>query len=88
MKTRENYITGSFIIRTPPQIVCGMHEEMRNAHIILVGRCERKRPYGTSRHRYEDSIKMDFKEVRCENAAQNRDQWRALVNTAMNLRVP
>jgi hypothetical protein len=40
-----------------------------------------------------DNIKIDLKEVRCDGVdwvdlAQDRDQWRALVNMAMDLRVP
>ena len=45
------------------------------------------------RRRWEDNIKMDFQEVGggCGNwmeLAQDRDRWRALVSTVMNLRVP
>jgi hypothetical protein len=44
------------------------------------------------RHRWENNIKMDLKEIGWGgrdwiDLAQDRDQWRALVNTAMNLRV-
>jgi hypothetical protein len=41
---------------------CGMHGEMRNAYNILVGKPERKRPLGRSRHRWED-IRMDLRET-------------------------
>jgi len=45
-----------------------------------------------SGRRWEDNIKMDLKEIRCEmdliHLVQGRGQWRALVNTVMNLRVP
>jgi hypothetical protein len=48
---------------------------------------------GRPRRRWEDNIKMDLREVGCGGAdwidlAQNRDRWRALVYTVMNLRVP
>jgi len=66
--------------------------EGRGVHRVLVGKPEGKRPLGRPRPRREDNIKMDLREVgevgdRME-LAQIRDRWRALVNTAMNLRVP
>jgi hypothetical protein len=59
----------------------------------LVGKPERKRPPGRSRSRLKNNIKMDLQEVGCGakdwiKVAQERDRWRALVNAAMNLRVP
>jgi hypothetical protein len=65
--------------------------EKRNAYRILVGKLERKRPLG--RHRWEDNIRMDLREIGWGgmdliDLAQDRDQWRALVNTVMNLWVP
>jgi hypothetical protein len=65
----------------------------RNAYMILVGMSEGKRPLGRSRRRWLDNIKMDLREIGWDDmdwidVAQNRDQWRALVNTVMNLRVP
>jgi hypothetical protein len=67
--------------------------EKRNAYGILVGKSEGKRPLGRPRRRWQDNIKMDLKEIGwggmdCLDLAQDRDQWRAVVNTAMNLRVP
>ncbi|KAJ4444245.1 hypothetical protein ANN_06036 [Periplaneta americana] len=67
--------------------------ESRNAYRVLVGRPEGKRPLGRPRRRWEDNIKMDFREVGYDdrewvNLAQDRDQWRAYVRAAMNLRVP
>jgi hypothetical protein len=59
--------------------------EKRNAYRILVGNPEGKRPLGRSSHRWVDTIKMDLREIGWAggdwiNMAQDRDQWRALVN--------
>jgi hypothetical protein len=59
----------------------------------LVGKPEGERPLGRPRRRWVDNIKMNLTErgwgcMDWINVAQNRDQWRALVNTVMNLRVP
>jgi hypothetical protein len=67
--------------------------EKRNAYRILVGKPEGKRPLGRPRRRWVDNIKMVLREIGWDgmdwlDLAQNRDQWRALLNTAMNLRVP
>ncbi|KAJ4438379.1 hypothetical protein ANN_14324 [Periplaneta americana] len=67
--------------------------ESRNAHRVLVWRPEGKRPLGRPRRRWEDNIKMDLREVGYDdrewiNLPQDRDQWRAYVRAAMNLRVP
>jgi hypothetical protein len=58
-----------------------------------VGKLEGKRPLGRPRRRWEDNIKMDLREIGLSsvdwiNLAQDRGQWRVLVNTMMNLRVP
>jgi len=58
-----------------------------------VGKPEAKRPLGRPRLRWEDNIMMDIQEVGCGDMdwidlAQDRDRWRALVNTLVNLRVP
>jgi hypothetical protein len=67
--------------------------EKRNAYRILVGKPEGKKPLGRPRRRWVDNIKMDLREkgwydMDWIDLAQDRDQWRALVNTVMNLRVP
>jgi hypothetical protein len=61
-----------------------------SAYRVLVGKREGKRPLGRPRRRWEDSIKMDLQEVGMDwiELAQDRDRWRALVNTVMNLWVP
>jgi hypothetical protein len=66
----------------------------KNAYWILVGKPEEKRRLEIPRRRWVDNIKMDLKDIGLGNVvdwidlAQDRDQWRALVNTVMNLRVP
>jgi hypothetical protein len=67
--------------------------EKRNAYRILVGKPEGKRPLGRPRRRWDDNIRMDLREIGWGGVdwidlAQDRDQWRALVNTVMNFRVP
>jgi hypothetical protein len=59
----------------------------------LVGKSEERKPLGRPRHRWRDDIKLDIKEIEWEDMnwihlAQDRDQWRALVNTVMNIRAP
>jgi hypothetical protein len=59
--------------------------EMRNVFNILVGKPEGKRSLGRPRHRWNDSIKMDHREIGLEGVdwihlAQDRDQLFALVN--------
>jgi hypothetical protein len=66
--------------------------EKRNAYRILVGKPEGKRPLGRPRRRWVDNIRVDLGEIGWDGVdwvdlAQDRDQWRALVNTVMNLRV-
>jgi hypothetical protein len=72
---------------------CSTNGEKKNAYRILVGKPEGKRPLGRPRHRWVDNIKIDLREIGWDDMdwidlAQDRDQWRALVNTVMNLRVP
>jgi hypothetical protein len=72
---------------------CNMNAEKRNVYRILEGKPEGKRPLGRPRHRWVDNIKMNLTETVWDgmdwtDLAQDRDQWRALVNAVMNLRVP
>ncbi|KAJ4427878.1 hypothetical protein ANN_23885 [Periplaneta americana] len=67
--------------------------ESRNAYRVLVGRPEGIKPLGRPRRKWEGNTKIDLREVGYDdrewiNVAQDRDQWRAYVRAAMNLRVP
>jgi hypothetical protein len=67
--------------------------EGRGVYRDLVGRLEGKRPLGRPRRRWEDNIKMDFRETGIDVAkwiqlAQDRVQWWVFVSTVMNLQVP
>jgi hypothetical protein len=67
--------------------------EKRNTDCILVGKPEGKRSLRRPRPRWVDNIKMDLGEIRWGgmdsiHLAEDRDQWRALVNTVMDIRVP
>jgi len=66
--------------------------EGRGVYRVLVGKPEGKRLMGRPRRRWEDNIKMDLQEVGgacgdCMKFAQDRNRWRELVSTVMNLRV-
>jgi hypothetical protein len=67
--------------------------EKRNAERLLVGKPVGKRPLGRPRFRWVDNIRMDLGEVGwgdvdCVGLAQDRNRWRPLVNSVLNLRVP
>jgi hypothetical protein len=66
---------------------------VRGAYNILVGRPEGRRSRGRLRRRWEDNIKIDlgeigFGDVNWIQLTLDRDTWRALVNTVINLQVP
>jgi hypothetical protein len=68
---------------------CSTNGERRKAYLILVGKPEGKRPPGRPRRRWVDNIKIGLREIGWDDIdwidlAQDRGQWRALVNTVMN----
>jgi hypothetical protein len=67
--------------------------EKRNAYRLLVGKPDGKRPLGRPRRRWVDNIRMDLGEVVLGDVdwiglAQDRNRWRVLVNSVLNVRVP
>jgi hypothetical protein len=70
-----------------------MRREKRNAYMVFVGKPEGNRPLGKPRRRWEDNIIMDLREIGWggmdwTDLAEDRDHWRALLNSVMNFRVP
>jgi hypothetical protein len=70
--------------------VCSTNEEKKNACRILVEKPEGNRPLGRLKRRWMDNINMDLGEIGWDgmdwiHLAQDRDQWRALVNTVNEL---
>jgi hypothetical protein len=72
---------------------CSTNGETRNAYRLLVGKPKGRRPLGRPRRRWVDNISMDLGEVGWSDVdwiglAQDRNRWRALLNSVLNLRVP
>jgi hypothetical protein len=64
-----------------------------NSVKYFVGKLEGKRPLGRARHKWEGNMKTDLREIGFGGVewiytAQDRDRWRSLLNTVMNLRGP
>jgi len=67
--------------------------EGRGVYRVLVGRPEGKRPLGRPKHRWEDNIKMDLRDIGIDGSnwihlSQDRVKWQAFVSTVISLRVP
>jgi hypothetical protein len=65
----------------------------RSVYRVLVGKPEGKRPLGRPRRRWEDNIKLDFREIGIDGVnwiqlAQDRVMWQSFLITVINLRVP
>ena len=66
---------------------------IKSAFRILTDKPIGKRPLGRPRRRWENNIRIDLEEMSISagnwvDSAQDRNYWRALVNAALNLRVP
>jgi hypothetical protein len=59
----------------------------RNTHRLLVRMPDGKRPLGRQRRRWVDKIRMGRGDEDWIGLAQDRDEWRVLVNSMLNLRV-
>jgi hypothetical protein len=69
---------------------CSTNGEKRNAYRLLVGKPEKERPLGRPRRRWVDNIRMDLGEIELSDVdwiclARDRNRWRALVNSVLNL---
>jgi hypothetical protein len=67
--------------------------EKRNAYRLLVGKPEGRRPLRRPRYRWLHNIRMDLVEVGWGDVdwiglAQDRDRWRAVVDSVLNLGIP
>jgi hypothetical protein len=76
-------------------MTCSTNGEKQNPLRIMMGQPEGKRLLGRPGRIWVDNIKMDLREIEWDvlvwtvhDLAQERDQWRDLLNTVMNLRVP
>jgi hypothetical protein len=72
---------------------CSLNGEKRKAYTVLVGKQEIKRLQARPRRRWVDNTKVDLRVIGWDgidwiDLAEDRDQWRSLMNTVMKLRVP
>jgi hypothetical protein len=72
---------------------CSTNGRERNAYRLLLGKPEGKRPLRRPKRRCVDNIRTDLVEVGWGDEdwiclAQDKDRWRALVNSVLNLCVP
>jgi hypothetical protein len=74
-------------------MACSTNGEKRNTYRLLLRKPEGKRSVLRPRRRWVENIKTDLGKIEWGgmdwfDMAQDMDQWRAIVNTVMNLRVP
>jgi hypothetical protein len=74
-------------------ITGALHQEMRNAYRILIGKPYGMGPLRRPRHRWGDNVRLNRRETGWDvmewmYLAQDTDQWCAVVNTVINFRVP
>jgi hypothetical protein len=67
---------------------CSTNGEKRNAYRLLVGKPEGRRPLGRPRRKWLDLVEVGWGDVNWIGLAQDRDRWRAIVNSVLNIRVP
>ena len=87
------FLYNSLVINILIYSISARMVEGRSAFNILTGKPKGKRPLGRPRRRWEHNIRMDLEEIDINagnwvDSAQNRNYWKPLVNTALNLRVP
>jgi hypothetical protein len=90
IKYIENYKPRS--VRLTGHVALTREKMNRPTYRAVVGKNEGKRPLGRPRRRWEDDIEIDLREIGWGgmdwiDLAQDRDEWRAVVNTVMKLRV-
>jgi hypothetical protein len=89
----QHYFSGDEIKKNKMDRGCITYGERRGAYWVLVEKPEGRRPLGKTIRIWKDNIKMDLRDMGCGGSdwidlVQDRDRWRALVNTVMNFRVP
>jgi hypothetical protein len=77
----------TFVFLSETEYKCKSCSEKRNAY-RLVGKREGRSPLGRPRRRWADLVEVEWGDVDWIGLAQDRDRWRALLNSVLNLRVP
>jgi hypothetical protein len=68
---------------------CSRHGRDEKCYTIFVGKPKRKRPFGRPKRNILINLaEIGWEDVNWINLAQDRDHWRDLLNTVMNIRVP